>query len=936
MMNYIKILSCLFFCLAIVFNTNAQEINTYNELPFDKDVKIGKLENGLTYFIKHNAKPENRAELALVVDAGSVDEDDDQRGFAHFAEHMAFNGTKNFPKHKLIEYMESIGMSFGADVNAYTSFDETVYTLTVPMDNEEYINNALLVMHDWAGYILDENEEIENERGVIFEEKRSRLGSQTRIMNQVFPLLAEGSKYAERMIIGEDDIILKGECDALRRFRNDWYHPDLQALVVVGDFDVDKMENKIKQIFSAIPKNKNPRLKEHFEIPVMDSTRAIVVTDIEQQLPVIMHTYIAKSNSVKTEEDLKMSYTERIFYFAFNERLRELSMDINTPFLQAGGSSQGLMGGNKMATLYVVPKDKKINESYSVLLEEAERLARYGITKGEFNRAITAYLQSIENSYNSRSDIKSKSLLQEYVNFYLNGDISMSSEDYYQIAKKLVSTIAIDDINSLIRKTLGNKNQIIVLQAPEKEKDSLPSTSQLMELYNNVQKKEIENVVEEELDLNLIEKLPNSGKVVQEQFDENYNITRWELQNGVKVILKPCDFEKNEISMSAFSQGGLSLYDIKDLPSAENAVGLVSMSGVGGFNPIQLRKILTGKSVSVRPSIRGLYEGISGSCISNDFETMMQLSWLYFTKPNKDKAAYDRLLTYKRESLKNIDADLKGIFNDSINYIFSDYHPRVTSYSKEEYIDQINFEKAYSVYNERFADAKDFTFVFVGDFEVEDIKPYIELYLGSLASSNAQEKYVDHKIRTPKGIVEKSFELGKENKTNFYLSFNSELKYTVKNRILITAVAQLLSESLLKNIREEKGGAYSLGASPYITNKPSTKSGITISFPCSPDRVNELKEAIFSETEKIVNNEFNDESLHNVKEILLRRREVNEKSNSFWKNIIVKSEKDNVKLENLLLYNDIVNDISRKDIVKCAKEVLDNKQYIFVYTLPVK
>ncbi|MFY7997952.1 MAG: M16 family metallopeptidase [Candidatus Kapaibacteriota bacterium] len=749
-------------------------------VPTDSAITIGKLPNGLTYYIRANKKPEKRVEMMLGVNIGSTLEDDDQRGLAHFLEHMAFNGTKNFQKQALVSYLESVGMKFGADVNASTGFDETVYFLQLPSDRDSIVRRGFQVLEDWAHNISFDSLEIEKERGVILEERRLRRNGNMRILEQQLPMLYKGSRYAERMPIGTPEVLTGFKHETLRRFYRDWYRPELMAVIVVGDIDVKETEARIKEHFSRLTAPQNPKIRTIATVPDHKGWRFSIAGDkeamftgvqVQTRLP---HAYTQAGG--QTLGAFRERLLERLYCGILSERIREIVQKPNPPFT-FGGANKGrdIVRTNDAYTLAgFFIKDNNVPRALTVLLTESERVKRHGFTAGELERRKADIVRSYEKSYAEREKTESNRLAQEYLRNFLTQETLPSIGYEFEQAKKLLPGITLQEVNALNAKFMPEMNRIVNVTVSLKDSTAkLPTEQELVAAISAVESsKDIEPYKDNVSAEPLIspDKEPKPGRVFMTNTMPEVEATEWKFRNGVRVILKPTTFKNDEILFRAFSPGGSSLVSDADASSAEMSTALISESGVGTLNSIALQKRFAGKVVRVAPYIGELYEGISGSCSPKDVESALELVYAYFTQPRKDSSAFLNLKQRMQAVLENFRNAPESAFQDTLVSVLSNYHPRRKPFSKET-LSAIQFDKSFQIYQERFADASDFVFTFVGNFNPDELKPLAEKYLGSLPSLKRTETWKDLGIRPPLGKAERIFKKGIDPKSTVSVRF---------------------------------------------------------------------------------------------------------------------------------------------------------------------
>ena len=880
------------FCLMLIFalNAGAQQIQP---LPVDPKIRYGKLDNGLTYYIRANKEPKQRADFYIAQNVGAILENDNQNGLAHFLEHMAFNGTKNFPGKGIINYLENIGVKFGADINAHTALDETVYNLSdVPTIRGGIVDSALLVLHDWSGFISLEDTEIDAERGVIREEWRTGAGADRRMWKESNKLKYPGSQYAIRDVIGDTAIINNFDHKTIREFYKKWYRPDLQAILIVGDVDVDKVEAKIKTLFTDIPKKENEA--ERIVYPITDNQKPIVsvVKDKEARMTRIELEY----KHDKLPDAVKLSMTgygfntiSGLISTMIGNRFDEITQQADAPFVGAYANYGELVKSKDAFQLLAVPKEGQELKGLNALLLEAEKIKRFGFTNSELERAKTDFLKNIEKAYNERDNQKNNNLVEEYVRNFLNQESIPGIEWEYQTLQAMLPQLKLDMVNQVAKSYVTDTNMIVSIMAPDKEAVKIPTEDQIRAAIDNSKKAELTAKAEEKSNKPLIQKVPVAGKISKVAQNKSLGTTEWTLSNGVKVVFKPTTFKKDEILLTAFSEGGLSkVANIADLPSGTLAAGIVSNNGLGEYNQIELNKILTGKIANVSPSIGGYDEGFSGNSSVNDFETMLQLVYLNFTAPRKDDNAFKALMNAYRASLSNIASDPTKAFSDSVNSMITNHNPRTVLMGLKT-LDLIDQDKALAIYKDRFAMPADFTFIFTGNIDPanEGVKRAICTYLGGIKSKMGTEKFTDNNIRKPKGKVSNTFtkEMKIKKASNFVV-YSAPMAYNMNNRTAVTAIGSILDMRYLESIREKEGGSYGVGVRGSLSNTPIEEATLKMQFDTDPLKQAKLIGIIYSEVDSIVTKGPRPDDLQKVKENMLKKYTEDLAENGWWQSAV--------------------------------------------------
>ena len=917
MKKLISLFSIFLFIISLSF-LNAQT----NDLPVDKEITVGELENGIKYYIKQNKKPEKRAELYLIVSAGSVLENDKQLGLAHFVEHMAFNGTKNFKKNELINYLESIGIKFGPELNAYTSFDQTVYMLTVPTDSIEILAKGFLVLEDWAHNQAFDPTEIDKERGVIVEEWRLGRGAQMRMLDKQLPILFKDSKYAERLPIGKKEIIESFDHQTLIDFYKDWYRPDLIAVAAVGDFDVKEIEGYIKKHFEKIPYPDQINEKEFFPIPKHNETYFAIASDKEAIYSTIAVYYKRDPEIVKTLDDYKNFITHQMFYSMLNDRLTELTTMADPPFSYGYAGNSKFVKSADVSFLVAVVKEGGIEKGFDALLSEAERVKDHGFTSTELERQKTNQLRMIEKRRDEKDKTESRELMQDFVSNYLYDEPLIGIDNQFELYNSLIPQITLEEVNKISAELLKPENRVVLVSVPEKEGVEIPTEVELSKVIEKVSNEKIGAYVDKVQVKPLIGVNPNPSPIVESKQIEELGITEWKLGNGVKVIIKPTDFKNDEIVFSAFSPGGSSLVSDEDFLSANNAASLIQESGIGSYSKTELDKYLTGKIVSVYPYIGFYDEGLGGSTSPKDIETFFQLIYSYFTEPKIDSTAF---LSYKSKImtwLTNMGNEPSVAFRDTLDVTLANYHFRNRPLTVKM-LDEINLNKSISIYKDRFADASDFTFVFAGNIDLSTFKPLVETYLGGLPSLTRNEKPIDLKYSNIKGEINKEVFKGIEQKSSVAIAYVGNMKWSRKDEYTLESLMDVLNIKLREAVREEKGGTYGIGAYHQIYRIPESHYSININFGCNPERVNELVSTVFQVLDSIKTFGPDAAVMTKIKEIQKRQREINLKKNSFWKGVVSNYVQYNENPVELLNYNNWVDEITAEEIKQAAKQYLN-------------
>lgn len=909
------------------------------EMPLDPQVRTGKLQNGLTYFIRKNAKPEKRVELRLVVNAGSLMEDENQLGLAHFTEHMCFNGTKNFPKNKLVDYLQSIGVRFGADLNAYTSFDETVYMLPIPSDKEDLVDQGLQILEDWAHNVTFEGTEIDKERGVVVEEWRTGRGADQRMRDQWLPILFKNSRYAERLPIGTKEVLESFSHETIRKFYKDWYRPDLMAVVVVGDIDVDKMEGKIKTYFNRLEPTKNPRERKKYEIPAHKETYVKILQDKESAFNTLRMTYKQPNESMRTADDYRRNLMYELYQTMLGERLAEISQKPETPFIFAYAGYGSVIGrGSKSYQIFAQVSDENMEKALTTLLTENKRVLDFGFNLSELERAKQELMKRYEKRFNERAKTNSDNFVEEYINFFLEGEPAPGIEFEYDLVKKMLPSIKVEEINILPKKWITKENRVVVITASDKPSVKLPTEARVLEIINQIDNIKVEKYEDKVITEPLMANLPTAGKIVKEvKLPKIEDVTELTLSNGAKVVYKKTNFKDDEIRISAYSAGGTSLYPDADAQSANYASQVINESGVGNFSDSDLKKLLSGKNVRITPVIGETSEGIFGNTSPKDVEMAFQLLHLRFTAPRKDADAFKAYITKNKALYKNLASNPMFFFYMELDKIMSNGHPRNVGFPKAEDLDKVNLDRAYEIYKERYANAKDFVFTIVGNFEEATLRTLVEKYIASLpANMNAApEKFKDLGVRPPKGYVNKEIKSGQDPKSQVSLVYTGDLKKE-KDAFAIRAFGDVLENKLIENLREDKGGVYSPQAGASTSKTPYSSYSINVGFSCAPENVEKLVNAVFEEVGKLQKDGPQASDMQKIKETYRREFEKNSKENGFWANRIQTLYSEGAEAKTLAESQARIEALTAKEIQAVAKKYAVKTNLISVALYPEK
>lgn len=906
-------------------------------LPLDSGVRTGQLDNGLTYFIQRNTEPQDRAELRLVVNAGSILEDEDQLGMAHLVEHMAFNGTDRFPELELVNYLEGIGMRFGPDLNAYTSFDETVYMLQVPTDDQELLETGLIVLREWAGSVTMHDQDIDDERGVVLEEWRLGRGAGARMRDVQFPVLFGGSQYAERLPIGKPEIIEHTPTDAIRRYYNDWYRPDLMAVVVVGNIDVDEIEQFIHETFADLNNPDNPRERTNYRVPTHDDTRFAIATDPEQTINVIQVLRKLDAQPTITVADFRENLIDDLYVNMLNARLAEITQRPGAPILGGSALIQQFVRPIQVAGIAAAVPEGGLASALQALMVEIERVRIHGFTQGELDRAMADTRRRYQQAYDERNSTPSRVYASRFVNHYLNGDAVAGIEREYALLQGLLPTITLADVDTRAEVAAGESNRVVMISAPERAGVAAPDEAELRTILEAVSSLEIEPYVDEEIAEALISGLPAPGTIVSESRYADDEITEWTLSNGARVVIRPTDFRSDEVLFAAFGGGGLSLVTDEEYHTASQATAAVQRGGLGEFSAVNLDRALAGTAASVQPYISGTEQGLRGRASPSDIETLFELVYLNFTSPRHDADAFEAHKEQQAQFLANRANSPMMVFMDTLSAISSQYHLRSRSITVEE-LNAVNLDDALRIYRQRFADAGSFTFVFVGNVTPEQLAPYVEQYIASLPSTGSNESAVDLGIRPPDGVVERNVYKGLEEQARVQIIFSGDLNHADGDegrweRFVLRTLGSAMSIRLREELREERGGVYGVG----VGFSPSRLSGTysaSISFGADPNRVDELVDAIFEQIQIFQSEGPPQDVLDRVLETVRRGQETDLRTNNYWLNNLLAAYRYDEDPADYLRQDDLWGRMTVNVLRDAAVRYFNEGRYIRVVLLP--
>jgi zinc protease len=932
MKRFLVLPSLLFLLSGSLF---AQTLNLTALIPIDPAIKKGTLKNGLTYYIKQNKQPEKRLELRLAVNAGSMQENQSQVGLAHFTEHMCFNGTKAFPKADLVNFLEKMGIEFGAELNAYTSFDETVYMLSVPSDRPGLVDTAMMVLHEWSQNVSFENKEIDKERGVVISEWRLGLGANDRMCKKYWPVLLKGSRYAERMPIGTKENLESFPYDTVKQFYKDWYRPDLMAVSVVGDVNPDTLEHLVKKYFerSVNPVKERPRLD--YEIPDNKEPLVSVVTDKENPNSIVQIYYKLPHNIQKTVGDYRSILMTSLFNGMINNRFDELSHKTDAPFVYAGSEYSEFLGRTKDSySAMAVAKENKINESLTKLVEVNNQLKTFGFTQGELERMKKELLSMYENLVKEKSKTESKSLVEEYIRNFLKEESIPGIENEYLYAKEMLPTIKVDELNALAKAWINDQNIVFIVMLPENDKIKVPTEKEILETYNKANANATAKYVDTYTEKPLVAKKLNPVKVTKRTENKILGITEITLANGAKVVLKPNNWKNDEILFLGISPGGISLCDDKDVITARLTSELINSSGVGDFDDISLQKKLSGNTASIHSFIANENEGVRGEASPKDFGTLLQLNYLYFTAPRIDDETYKTYISKKITDLAFQKANPKALFSDSIYNVLYSNNKRYTLINDTNDFHKLDMAKALAFDKQRFANAADFTFIFVGNFSVDSLLPLLQTWIGNLPATPATEKAKYLQPEPPKGQTTIVVKKGLEQQATAFMQITTPLVWDKKDLLILDYLMEILNIKLRESMREDQGRVYGVRARQVVQKNPKPECAVKIQFGCAPESVDTLFLTIKGEMQQLIDKGPETVDVEKVREQKIRGLETSCKKNNYWLSVMETQYTGDFDIETYETSLTRIKSITADDIKLAAKKYFDSNDILKAILLP--
>lgn len=935
--NFVKTVCVSAFLFVYSIGANAA-INLADTIPVGPQVKVGRLANGLTYYIQKNDRPEKKLELRLVVKAGSILEDADQLGLAHFTEHMAFNGSANFRKHELVSYLQSIGVKFGADLNAYTSFDETVYILPIPTNRKANINKGFLVLKDWASGLTFNHADIDKERGIVLEELRLGKGASDRMNKVLLPKMFNGSRYADRLPIGTEAVLKNFNYDALKRFYRDWYRPDLMAVVAVGDIEPREAERLVKLHFGSLKNPPNPRPREYATIPARSETEALVITDKEASSDSLLIRYpVQESIEEPTFGAYREKLIEGLFTGMLSQRMQELSQQAAPPFIGGSSNISRLTARYKSYTAFAALGKGGAMPAIDALVQENERARQFGFSAGELDRAKKNLMRFYERAYNERDKTDSASYVGEYVRNFLEQESIPGIEREYRYVQEMVPGITLEEINKYTRETIPDSSAKLVVYMGNTDSDTpVPTSAQLLASVSNAEKTAVTARDDKAVAANLMDQPPEPGSITSESHDAALGLTRLTLSNGVKVILKPTDFRNDQVLMSAVRFGGQMLFDEADAYNSRYASSIIASMGLKDYSPLDLQKVLAGKSAAVRAGLGSNTDIVSGSAGSSDIETMLQLVHLQFNGVRRDSDLYKSFIARQVDAARNAMTQPELVFRDAIITTLYDNHPRVARTARPEDFSKVSLDRAIDIYKARFGSAKGLTFILVGSFDTARIKPLLATYLASLPTPDIPVEAKDTGVRPVDGVIKKEVRSGSEAKSNVSINFTGKAHFSEEEQMRFHAMLEVMNIRITDILREKLALIYGGGMNGSLSKIPYEHYAIAVSLPTGPANVDKVLAATFAEIEQIKEKGPDVADLDKVKQNWIQSHQKSLRENGYWINHLQTSLLHQTDAASILSYEKQVAAITPAQVRDAAKRYFNLNNYVQVVLYPEK
>ena len=918
----------------IILGIFASSFNPTDELPLDASVIVGTLENGLTYYIRQNSEPNNLAMFMLALKAGAILEDDDQQGVAHFVEHTAFSGTENFPEYSIREYLDSIGFGFMGGLNAATSIEFTIYMMQSRTDDDEQVDKAIQIMSEWSARVTFDEEMVEKERGIILEEIRGRRGALERMQKQIWSVLFEGSRYAERMPAGLPEIVENIPRQRIVDYYNDWYRPDMQAVIAVGDFaDVEEVREMIQKHFGNIPFRENPRVITEFIIPEHDETKFAFNTDPEADMTLLAIWHKLPHDPVETIADYRYRLIDTLLYNMLSNRFTELSRQPDSPFIQAGATKMTNMFNLDLFVLQTMLDEHRLVDGSAAMITEIERAKQHGFHSSELIRAKNAMLSDIERRYSERDNTMSMRHVMTAMYHFLDNNPMMSLEDEFEIVSYILPTIDLDDILRAIDENLSEENRVVSLNAPENIGVELPSEETMLELFETIKETELELFPETVIEEPLMSRIPKRVRVRKPRFDKENNIYTWNLKNGATVYLKPTDFRSNEILFSSYRKGGLSQIEDDIFFSAQAAPEIISESGLGAFDKTMLDIYLDDKNVRLNARISQVSESMSGSSTVTDFETLMQMVWLNYHQPRFDEAAFDRWKQRSEIFIRNQENSPDFAFENAINNLLYDNHFRMQELTMDE-LQVIDHRASFDFFKSRFDSADGVNFFFVGNISSAELHRYIEIYLATLPKAKTDTQIIDREIRYNQSSARVEVRRGQDDRTNVRLIFTNDYIDTISEQYTALGVSLILTQMLIENVREKMSGVYFIMSYFEPDIEPYPQIALNIMFGCDPHRIDEIVDEINNQLNLLIENEFEERFLISIKETLKQMLENGMRTNNYWLSQMVGSIAQNYSFSDIANIPLMIENATRDDVSELTKRYVDFEKKLMIILYP--
>jgi zinc protease len=925
----------LFFGLLFFAFWSLSAQNLTDTLKPDPNVRIGKLANGLTYYIQHNSEPKNRVELRLVVNAGSICEKNDQQGLAHLLEHMCFNGTEHFKKSALVDFIEATGVKFGAHLNANTSFDQTIFMLQMPTDRQSLIDSGLLVLEDWAHHVRLTGTEIDKERGVVKEEWRLGLGAQDRMMNKYIPIILKGSRYAQRLPIGKMPVIDTAHYETLRSFYHTWYRPDLMAVIVVGDVNVDQMQQLIEKHFGKLTNPKNEQKRVIYGIPNNKKPLVAVETDKEATTNQVVVFYKHPKNPDVTVEDFKKHLENQLIGNMITARLAEISQKPQAPFMFAGAGYGGFLGRTTDAyTAFAIAKDNQIEKTLKTLLDENKRMQEYGFTPTELARAKKNLIRKYERLYADRNKQNSARLASEYISNFTEKEPIPGIAEEYKLVKELVPQIKLASVDTTASHWVTDTNMVVLITAPQKKGVKVPSEDEVMAIIRAEKDVRLKPYVDKVLRAPLVAGTITPGKIVSIQKEDTL-CEKWTLSNGMEVYIKPTDFKNDQVLYKAYSTGGSSLLPDDKVIITRVLTDIIDESGLGQFSGLDLKKKLAGKAVSLSPFFGSLQQGFEGNASPKDLETLFKLQYLYFTAPRRDDEIFQKVINNQENLIKHLSANPRMVFYDTLLQTITSHSPRTIVIPTEAQIKSIRQADIYSVYKKQFQHAAGFKIFLVGNVDKQKLKPLVEKYLASVPTGE-NLTWKDRTPPFPKGIKKAEVHKGKAPQSQVMIVMQGKYRYTPGNNLVMNALVQALDIELREKVREEESGTYGIYVSPNLDKYPEEKYTLMTGFGCAPKNVDKLVKSVFEVMEKMQKSGPDALTLKKVKETFIRTYETQVRQNNFWLRALTDKTFLGTPIPTVKDYDREVEGLTAEKVKKAAKKYLTTRHYVLGVLKPEK